>query len=108
VPERATLAHDRCGAGEPLVLIPGRLRQRGERGGRETPAVEDVARPPSAVTGGGRETAHIFRFLDHPPPQVAFSAVMPEQAELHARGPFSVKAAAEFGFGPNEGRPPTR
>jgi DNA-3-methyladenine glycosylase II len=31
---------------------------------------------------------------------------LPEQAELHPRGPFSLKAAAEFGFGPNEGRPP--
>jgi len=31
---------------------------------------------------------------------------MPDSLELQPRGPFSLKAAAEFGFGPNEGRPP--
>jgi DNA-3-methyladenine glycosylase II len=31
---------------------------------------------------------------------------MPEHFELPTRGPFSLKAAAEFGFGPNQGRPP--
>jgi DNA-3-methyladenine glycosylase II len=31
---------------------------------------------------------------------------MLEQAELVPRGPFSLRAAAEFGFGPNQGRPP--
>lgn len=30
---------------------------------------------------------------------------MTELLELRPRGPFSLKAAAEFGFGPNEGRP---
>src|ERR1700722_20216780 len=31
---------------------------------------------------------------------------MPEYFELPTRGLFSLKAAAEFGFGPNQGRPP--
>jgi DNA-3-methyladenine glycosylase II len=31
---------------------------------------------------------------------------MPEHFELPTRGLFSLKAAAEFGFGPNQGRPP--
>ncbi len=31
---------------------------------------------------------------------------MPDSFELPPRGPFSLKAAAEFGFGPNQGRPP--
>lgn len=31
---------------------------------------------------------------------------MREPLELVPRGPFSLRAAAEFGFGPNEGRPP--
>jgi DNA-3-methyladenine glycosylase II len=31
---------------------------------------------------------------------------MAEYFELPTRGPFSLKAAAEFGFGPNQGRPP--
>jgi DNA-3-methyladenine glycosylase II len=30
---------------------------------------------------------------------------VPEHFELPTRGPFSLKAAAEFGFGPNQGRP---
>jgi DNA-3-methyladenine glycosylase II len=30
---------------------------------------------------------------------------MPDWLELRPRGPFSLKAAAEFGFGPNQGRP---
>jgi DNA-3-methyladenine glycosylase II len=30
----------------------------------------------------------------------------PQTAELPARGSFSLQAAAEFGFGPNQGRPP--
>lgn len=32
---------------------------------------------------------------------------MREQLELVPRGPFSLRAAAEFGFGPNQGRPPS-
>jgi DNA-3-methyladenine glycosylase II len=32
---------------------------------------------------------------------------MTDRHELPSRGPFSLKAAAEFGFGPNEGRPST-
>lgn len=32
---------------------------------------------------------------------------MPTETELIPRGPFSLQAAAEFGFGPNAGRPPT-
>jgi DNA-3-methyladenine glycosylase II len=31
---------------------------------------------------------------------------MPAQAEIVPRGPFSLRAAAEFGFGPNQGRTP--
>jgi DNA-3-methyladenine glycosylase II len=31
---------------------------------------------------------------------------MPERHEIAPRGAFSLRAAAEFGFGPNEGRPP--
>jgi len=41
-------------------------------------------------------------FHDHPRATLAFAAV----PELIPRGPFSLTAAAEFGFGPNEGRPP--
>lgn len=33
-------------------------------------------------------------------------ATVPELREIIPRGPFSLKAAAEFGFGPNAGRPP--
>ncbi len=37
---------------------------------------------------------------------VAFAVVMPNTLQLLPRGPFSLKAAAQFGFGPTEGRPP--
>ena len=97
---------------EPTGARPARAPGRSARGPRTHVLArgDDRRRPDDALRRAARSrgrAAALLRYLGwaRSEPSVALRAQLPwRRDQIVPRGPFSLRAAAEFGFGPNEGR----